>query len=82
MQGVQWLLARLLYGSRLRLLEALRLRVKDVDFGYAQIVVRDTKGNEDRLTYLPESLRQELRDQIECARRLHEQDLAAGHGRV
>ncbi len=82
MQGVQWLLARLLYGSGLRLLEALRLRVKDVDFGYAQIVVRDTKGNEDRLTYLPESLRQELREQIECARRLHEQDLAAGHGRV
>ncbi len=76
------LIAQLLYGAGLRLLEALRLRVKDVDFGYDQLVIRDTKGKQDRVTILPEMMRKVLRDQIETARKIHEQDLEQGHGRV
>jgi integron integrase len=80
--GISLLVAQLLYGSGLRLLEALRLRVKDVDFGFGQIVVRDTKGNEDRVTFLPDTIRSRLEEQIERARLQQAADLAAGHGRV
>lgn len=76
------LMANLLYGSGLRLLECLRLRVKDVDFGYKQIVVRDGKGQKDRVTILPEGLATPLREHLEVVRRLHRQDLRAGHGAV
>lgn len=82
MSGTSRLVAELLYGSGLRLLEGLRLRVKDVDFGFGHIVVRDTKGNEDRVTYLPDLIRTRLQEQIERVRLQHEADLAAGHGRV
>ena len=53
LEGAKWLMASLLYGSGLRLMECLRLRVKDVDFGYKQILVRDGKGAKDRVTMLP-----------------------------
>jgi integrase len=56
-----WLMASLLYGAGLRLKECLRLRVKDIDFGYKQIIVRDAKGNKDRVTMLPSSLESPLR---------------------
>jgi integron integrase len=76
------LLARLLYGTGLRVMEALRLRVKDVDFGAGQILVRDGKGFKDRVTMLPESLRAPLGEQLQRARVWHNSDLAEGFGRV
>jgi integron integrase len=82
MEGVPKLVAGLLYGSGLRLMEALRLRVKDVDFGNGCLVIRDTKGNEDRVTYLPASIAGDLEAQIESALARHAQDVADGHGRV
>lgn len=74
--------ALLLYGSGLRLLEALRLRVKDLDFGLGEIVVRDPKGLRDRVTVLPRVARSELEDRLDRTRLLWNQDLAAGHGWV
>ena len=76
------LMAQLLYGSGLRLMECLRLRVKDLDFEYKTITVRDGKGEKDRITPLPETIIPDLRRQIERVRLLHEEDLAAGHGEV
>lgn len=80
--GTYGLIGRLLYGSGLRLLECLRLRVKDVDFSFHQIVVRDGKGEKDRLTVLPGAVEVELRQHLERVRRLHESDMAQGLGRV
>ena len=82
MQGRPRLLAALLYGTGMRLMEGLRLRIKDVDFDRQEILVRDGKGGKDRRTMLPASLQQPLREAIARARRLHAADLAAGHGRV
>jgi integron integrase len=82
MHGSYRLMAQLLYGGGLRLMECLRLRVKDVDFGYHQIVVRDGKGARDRVTLLPESLQEVLRLHLARVKTLHEQDLAEGFGRV
>lgn len=75
-------MANLLYGCGLRLNECVRLRVKDVDFGYLQITVRDAKGGRDRLTMLPVTLVESLRREIEKRRILHEEDLASGYGSV
>ncbi len=80
MDGRPWLLASLLYGTGMRLMEALRLRVKDVDFGRNEITIRDGKGGKDRRTMLPRSLAEALLREIERARLLHEADLAAGFG--
>jgi integron integrase len=82
MRGVRWLMASVLYGAGLRLRECLTLRVKDVDFGYCQILVRDGKGAKDRVTMLPAPLIEPLKQQIGRARTLHERDLAAGYGSV
>ncbi|TAK83313.1 MAG: integron integrase [Betaproteobacteria bacterium] len=82
MRGTQWLMASLMYGAGLRLRECLKLRVKDLDFGYRQIVVRDGKGAKDRVTMLPEPLVAPLHDQLARSRALHEDDVAAGHGTV
>jgi len=82
MDGRPWLLASLLYGSGLRLMEALRLRVKDVDFARCEIIVRDGKGGKDRHTMLPRALAEPLRREMERARQLHEADLRAGFGAV
>jgi len=76
------LIVRLLYGTGMRVLECMRLRVKDIDFGRREIVVREGKGNKDRVTMLPAGLVAPLRAHIALRRRLHEQDLAAGHGTV
>ena len=76
------LLASLLYGTGMRLMEGLRLRVKDVDFERREIVVRDGKGGKDRRTMLPASLETGLREALAHALRLHAADLADGHGRV
>lgn len=82
LRGPHWLLASLLYGSGLRLMEALRLRVKDIDFERLELVVRDGKGGKDRVTMLPESSVEPLQLQMRYARRLHAQDLEDGFGAV
>ena len=82
MRGTKWLMASLLYGAGLRLRECLRLRVKDVDFEYRQIVVRDGKGAKDRVTMLPGSVIEPLRAHLARVRELHEEDLARGLGDV
>lgn len=80
MSGSTKLIAALLYGSGLRIMEAVRLRVKDLDFGRNEIHVRDGKGERDRLTMLPRSLQLPLRKQIELVRQLHVGDLERGLG--
>ncbi len=72
----------LLYGTGVRILEAMRLRVKDVEFSRREIIVRDGKGNKDRVTMLPVRLAAPLRDPIAHARQLHRGDLAEGYGAV
>lgn len=76
------LLGRLLYGTGLRLLEGLCLRVQDVDFGANQILVRDGKGGKDRVTMLPQLLVLPLKDHLLRVKQVHEHDLAAGYGEV
>lgn len=72
--------ARLLYGTGMRIMESLRLRVQDVDFGYRQVLVRSGKGNKDRVTVLPESLIEPLKAHLEKVKILHQADLAEGFG--
>ena len=82
LDGVAWIMAVLLYGSGLRLMECLRLRVKDVEFDRHEILVREGKGNKDRVTMLSAAVVPKLRVHLEGVRRLHAADLAAGFGRV
>jgi integron integrase len=80
--GVEWIVAALLYGAGLRLLEALTLRVKDVDFDRRELRLRRAKGDKDRLAPLPESVRAPLREHLVRVRELHARDLEAGFGAV
>jgi integron integrase len=82
MTGVPQLMAKLLYGSGLRLMECVRLRVKDIDFGNCQILVRDGKGEDDRVTILPQTLLAPLQKQVQTVQRLHQTDLEDGFGEV
>ncbi len=82
LDGRSWLIASLLYGTGMRLMEGLRLRVKDIDFARNEIVVRNGKGGKDRRTMLPRSLVEPLQREVERARILHAQDLAAGVSEV
>ena len=82
MTGKNRLMARLLYGSGLRLMECLRLRVKDIDFGNHQIIVRDGKGEKDRATVLPDSIVPELQNHLQEVKVLHEKNLREGYGEV
>ncbi len=82
LKGVPHLMAALLYGAGLRLMECCRLRVKDVDLSRGAIIVRDGKGRKDRVTMLPISLRDPLAAHLRAARLLHEQDLRRGWGHV
>ena len=82
LEGTPRLMAGLLCGSGLRLMECVRLRVKDLDFAQRQITVREGNGEKDRVTMLPRSLVEPLRRQLENARRLDEEGLAAGAGAV
>lgn len=82
MSGVTWLMASLLYGAGLRLMECLRLRVQDVDFLRREITVRHGKGGKDRRTMLPVTAIEALQSQLAEARRVHERDLRAGFGEV
>ncbi|NJM76943.1 MAG: integron integrase [Acaryochloridaceae cyanobacterium RU_4_10] len=82
LDGFPHLIAGLLYGSGMRLGECMRLRVKDIDFSYQQITIRDAKGYKHRVTMLPQSLIEPLQQQIKLAKCLHQQDLAEGFGEV
>lgn len=82
LDGTVWLIASLLYGSGLRIMECLRLRVKDVDFSRREILVREGKGFKDRVTMLPSSLVEPLKTHLSKVQALHQQDLASGHGEV
>ena len=82
LDGIAWIVGTMLYGSGMRLLECLRLRVKDVDFSRAIVTVREGKGDRDRRTMLPAVVSQPLRDHIEQVRAQHVADLAEGFGSV
>lgn len=82
MDGTMWLIASLLYGSGLRIMETLRLRVKDVDFAQREILVREGKGFKDRVTMLPLSLVEPLKSHLLKVQALHQNDLSTGHGEV
>jgi integron integrase len=82
LHGVKWLMASLLYGSALRQIECLTLRVKDVNFAYRQVLVRDAKGGKDRVTMLPDGVVQPLQEHLGKVRLLHRRDLAEGFGDV
>ena len=82
LSGVEHIIVQLLYGSGLRLAEALNLRVKDVDFAQNQLIIRDTKGKEDRVTPLPQRIQPSLKEHLQTVQRLHYQDLDRGYGAV
>ena len=82
LDGQIGLIGQLLYGSGLRLMEALRLRVKDIDFAYSQIVVRDGKGHKDRVTMLPEAVVARLKPHLALVREQHRTALLQGYGGV
>ena len=82
LEGTVWLMAGLTYGAGLRLLECLRLRVKDVDFSRCEVIVRDGKGQKDRVTMLPQNLLEPLRSHLAKVRQLHDRDVAEGFGHV
>lgn len=82
LKGENWLMAALMYGTGMRLMECLRLRVKDIDFGSNQITIREGKGDKDRITMLPGIVRKPLVDHLERVKKIHDRDLADGYGRV
>jgi len=82
LQGDKWLMASLMYGAGLRLMECLGLRVQDIDFDRNEILVRDGKGAKDGMTMLPESLRSPLQGHLRKVETIHKKDLAEGWGRV
>jgi integron integrase len=82
LRGEPRLIAVLMYGTGMRLMECLRLRVKDIDFGVGEILIRQGKGDKDRRTMLPEKVKAPLLEHLKGVQQIHEQDLAAGYGRV
>ena len=82
MEGTSGLIARLLYGTGMRVMEGVRLRVKDVEFIRRELIVREGKGNKDRVTMLPQSLIEPLQQHLKRVKALHEKDLTAGFGDV
>lgn len=82
LKGTHQLLARLLYGTGMRLMEGIRLRVRDINFDYRQVIVRNGKGGKDRATVLPDTLMVPLQSHLKRVHALHRRDLAEGHGKV
>jgi integrase len=82
MTGAARLISGLLYGAGLRLMEGLTLRVKDLDFGRNEIVVRDGKGQRDRVTVLPEAVKEPLKEHLQRVKTLHERDLSQGRAEL
>jgi integron integrase len=82
LKGDKWLMASLMYGAGMRLMECLRLRVQDVDFARNEILIRDGKGAKDRITMLPESVKAKLQENLMEVKKIHDRDLPDGWGRV
>jgi len=82
LEGVKWLMAALLYGSGLRLMECVRLRIKDIDFHYNQLTIRDGKGQKDRVTVLPEKIITPLEKHLQKVEFLHKKNIKEGFGEV
>lgn len=82
LNGVYYIIGRMLYGSGMRLMECMRLRVKDIDFENRTIIVRQTKSNKDRVTVLPTSIIEPLQTHLKIVRIQHEQDVRLGYGSV
>lgn len=82
MSGIYKIMAQILYGGGLRLMECIQLRVKDIDFEYRQIIIRDPKGAKDRFTILPASLIEPLKEHLMRVKRIHEEDIDNGYGAV
>lgn len=82
LKGTHWLIGMLLYGSGLRLSESLELRVKDIDFGYNQVMIRDSKGEKDRVTMLPQKIVEPLKEHLGKVKEIHREDLNNGYGSV
>jgi len=82
MRGKPRIMTKILYGSGLRLMECLRLRVRDIDFEHHQIIVRGGKGDDDRFTILPDSVAADLKHILQDVKALHQKDLRDGHGEV
>jgi integron integrase len=82
LSGTHQLMAKVIYGTGIRLMECMRLRIKDIDFGLGQIIVRDGKGGKDRRTMLPDTLREPLQAHLHRVKLLHEHDLSQGQGEV
>lgn len=82
LEGDKWLMGQLLYGSGLRVMECMRLRVRDVDFSYKQITVRNGKGGKDRVTMLPEIVIPAMEKHLRKVQSIHQRDLKAGFGTV
>jgi integrase len=82
MKGTQKLMASLLYGTGMRLMDCVRLRVQDIDFDYQQIIIRNGKGGKDRVVPLPERLTGELKNQLDEVRLIHREDIDQGFGEV
>jgi integron integrase len=82
LEGTKWIMSSLLYGAGLRVTECIRMRVKDIDFGYDQIIVRNGKGQKDRITILPEMTKEPLIKHFEKVKSIHDNDLKSGFGRV
>ncbi|MFK5947594.1 MAG: integron integrase [Methylococcales bacterium] len=80
--GVQWLLVSLLYGSGLRVMESLRLRVKDFDYSYKTITIRDGKGGKDRVVTFPDPIMKPLKNHLRIVHEQHKRDLKSGYGQV
>jgi integron integrase len=82
LQGDKWLIASIMYGAGLRLMECLRLRVQDIDFAANQIIVRDGKGFKDRITMLPVGVKEPLLRHLKAVREVYKRDLTDGYGRI
>ncbi len=82
LDGVHWIMAHLMYGAGLRRMECVRLRVKDIDFGLNQILIRSGKGNKDRVSVFPNMVKEPLKLHLEKVKHLHEKDLKEGYGEV
>jgi integrase len=82
LSGIQLLLVSIIYGGGLRLMEVVRLRIQDIDFGYQQIIIRNAKGNKERVVPLPVKITDSLKKQISNVRVQHETDLQNGFGSV